>query len=64
MATTNELIQALLKVDPSGTKEVIIATNDGYGYSITPYIKLADVYKGEIYYDSENPNCVIIDATT
>ena len=62
MATTKELIQALLQADPSGEKEVIIATNDGWGYGITPYIKLADVIKGEIYYDSENPTCVIIDA--
>lgn len=64
MATTKELIDALLKADPSGTKEVIIAINDGWGYSITPYVKLADVNEGEIDYDSENPTCVIIDSTT
>jgi hypothetical protein len=62
MATTKELIKALLQADPTGEKEVIVSANDGWGYSISTYIKLADVIKGEIYYDSENPTCVIIDA--
>ena len=62
MTTTNELIQALLKADPSGTKEVIVSARDGYGYSIASNIKLADVDNGIIYYDSDYPDCVIIDA--
>jgi len=48
MATTNELIEALRKADPTGEKEVIVAANDGWGYSITQYIREADVNEGVI----------------
>ena len=62
MATTKELIDALIKTDPTGEKEVIVAANDGWGYSITQHIREADVNEGVIDYDSETPNCIIIDA--
>ena len=58
---TNELIKHLQELDPTGEREVVVETEDGYAYNINEG-KLGGCMEGIV--DDESDEVLILDATT
>lgn len=58
-----ELIELIKKTDPTGEREVVVNTNDGYAYNVGGYAKNGDCMEGVVDEDSDNDDILILDAT-
>jgi hypothetical protein len=60
MAKTKELIQELMKADPSGELEVVfLSPEDGWAYD-ADYAEKGHCNQGRVDEDNDDINCVII----
>jgi hypothetical protein len=59
---TKDLIKLLQEADPTGEQEIVVMTNDGYAYNLSPSAELVNCSEGQVDEDNENVNCLMLDA--